>query len=193
MLKLMTGNASKLKEFRRLGFEAEMEELGPDVKEALADPITVALQKSRMAGPGTAVEDTSLEVEGEDVGVEIKWLLKEMSRMSGRRASFRVILGINDGEFVRLYEGTTEGVLDASKGGEGFGFDPWLVPDGAGGKSLAELEQEGRKDEFSARAAVVRAFREMRPSAEIRLSELPVWEGPWQGEEVESRVKKRRP
>lgn len=180
--RLMTGNPKKLAELLRLGLDASMGEPSPDLPEVLSDPVTVAVRKSLLCGPGTVVEDTSLDVDGADVGVEVKWLMDNLSSLSGRRAVFRVILAMNDGDTVSVFEGRQEGRLDGSRPSSvgAFGFDPCFVPDGSGGRTLLELEKSGMKDLFSARARAVEAFNAREPLSRVKTSDIPEWTGEWQ-------------
>lgn len=65
-----------------------------DILEPDADPITVIWYKASHAGEYTVVEDTSLDVGGADIGVNVKWLLNSVDRFAGRKAIFRVLLGV---------------------------------------------------------------------------------------------------
>ena len=183
-VKLSTSNGKKLAEFRRLGVDVEMGGPGPDLPEVLGSPVEVAMRKALSAGDGFLVEDTSLEVEGSEVGVEVRWLMDSISELGGRRAVFRVLLALNEGGLVSVYEGVQEGALDGSKRApEGaFGFDPWFVPDGSSGQSLAELESQGKKDLFSARAKACQALARGDAKEVFEVSKIPAWTGGWQSD-----------
>ena len=169
---LNTSNPNKLREFKRLGLSG-IKALRRDLPEPDADPLTVIRSKASQIGPNTIVEDTSLEVEGADVGVNVKWLLDNLDRYEGRKATFRVLLGILREGQVEVYEGRVEGTLVPPRG-DGFGFDPVFLPDGAS-KTLGEA----KPDRYNARALAVRAFLRGRPAR--TLPPLDKWEGDWQG------------
>ncbi len=59
-------------------------------------------------------------------------LLEEMAGKSQRRARFRCTMVLaRDGREVAYFSATVEGrILEAPRGGHGFGYDPLFVPDG---------------------------------------------------------------
>ncbi len=176
---LVTSNAGKWREFARLGLRSGRVSL--DLPEVEAGPVEVALHKSRAAGPMTLVEDTSLDVEGASVGVNVRWLLDSVAALEGRRATWRVLLAANDGRSVRVSEGVVQGRIARPGGRGGFGFDPVFAPDGHGSLTLADLEAAGAKDSASARASAVRALvAGVSPVADVALADIPAWAGPWQ-------------
>ena len=180
---LVTSNAGKWREFTRLGLRAGRVAL--DLPEVEAGPMDVALQKSRVAGPLTLVEDTSLDVEGASVGVNVRWLLDSVASLEGRPATWRVLLAANDGRRVRVSEGAVHGRIVRPSGPGGFGFDPVFAPDGSGGMTLADLEGCGRKDSVSARALAVRALvTGAPPVADVPLDGIPEWTGQWQAHDA---------
>lgn len=180
--KLVTSNEFKLKEFQRFGIDNLLIEKGRDLKEVEADAYTVALYKAIEAGVGRIIEDTSLEVEGEDIGVNIRWLLDHLDAYSGKKAIWKVLLGFNDGHSISLFKGVTEGIIlkrfDELKG---FGFDSLFVPNGSD-LTLYELEEKGQKDEFSARKRAVLSFLRDERVLSKTISDIPVWQGQYQHE-----------
>jgi XTP/dITP diphosphohydrolase len=82
-----------------------------------------------------------------------------------RGAEYRAVLAVAapDGTVVATAEGVCRGRIgDARRGGGGFGYDPLFVPDGTGGRSMAELSPE-EKDALSHRGL---AFRRLRAALE---------------------------
>ncbi len=71
---LNTSNPGKLKEFERLFGQhgASLQTTYVDLEEIDADPITVAVHKASQLEEGVIIEDTSLEIEGADVGMNIR-------------------------------------------------------------------------------------------------------------------------
>jgi inosine/xanthosine triphosphate pyrophosphatase family protein len=181
--KLMTSNAKKLAEYQRLGLDADLGGVGPDLPEISASPVEVALRKAFMAGPGSLAEDTSLDVEGGDVGVNVRWLMDEVQSFQGRRAVFRVVLAHHDGAAVSAYEGAIHGTIGQGPAC-GFGFDSVFFPDGAGGQSLGQLDAQGRKDEFSARALAVKAYGAGQRALTRKACDFKPWDGAWQDEDA---------
>jgi XTP/dITP diphosphohydrolase len=170
-----TSNPNKLAEFRRLGL-AGIETLTMDLREPDADPVTVIRSKASQMGPNVLVEDTSLDVEGADVGTNVKWLLGDLDRYIGKAATFRSLLGILRGGRVEVYVGEVPGKIVRPRG-KGFGFDPVFQPDG----SEYTLAEE-KLDSLNARAISVKAFLAGRPDKV--LAPLPDWDGPWQGDDM---------
>ena len=181
-LRLMTSNPNKLAEYQRLGIEATIGDIGPDLPEVQGTALEVVLYKALASGAGTLIEDTSLDVEGACVGVDVRWLMEHLPDLRDNRATFRVLLALNDGVHIRVYEGQQSGHIDGSrqKDGSSFGFDSWFIPDGAAGKSLWELEQLGQKDTFSARAKAAASFKDKKERIKISIEQIAPWEGAWQ-------------
>jgi XTP/dITP diphosphohydrolase len=58
-------------------------------------------------------------------------LLHEMQGVTDRRARFRTVVALIEGERERLFEGVVNGsILEAKQGEGGFGYDPLFLPDG---------------------------------------------------------------
>jgi len=177
-LKLVTSNVNKLREFQRFGIPNISIEKGRDLQEINADPINVIIHKAKDAGPDRIVEDTSFHVEGEDVGVNIRWLLDKLGTLIGKKASWMVLLGLNDGHQIRVFEGIIKGVITEPSGKE-FGFDPFFKPDGSN-NTLGELEEMGEKDLFSARKKAVENLLRNKPITIKSLTNVSQWSGEYQ-------------
>ena len=98
------------------------------------------MRSARFAGQGAGDhENTAL-------------LLARLGNATQRSARFRCAIAIaKDGGLAATFEGACEGrILDAPKGGEGFGYDPVFVPEGET-KTFAELPAEA-KNRISHRA-----------------------------------------
>lgn len=178
--RLATSNPHKLAEYRRLGLDAEMLGTAPDLPEPDCGFMEVSLRKAIACGPWSVAEDTALEIEGADVGANVRWLLDRVGEFVGRKARFCVALSSFDGETAKCYTGAVEGLICEPQGQSGFGFDACFAPDGAGGLSLARLEELGRKDEFSARKRACDAFAAGLCSQSAAASELGTWTGAMQ-------------
>lgn len=174
-VRLNTSSEGKLKEFRELfarhGMEVEAARV--DLPEIQADPPTVVVHKASQVPEGVLVEDTSLHVEGAEVGIEVRWLLDHLQELEGKKAQWICLLAQRVGNKVRVYSGVVEGRIVRSKGTGGFGFDPYFMPDGRD-----ETLAESKPDDFNARALAVALFIAGVPSLERE----PIfnWRGQWQ-------------
>ncbi|HJN38293.1 MAG TPA: non-canonical purine NTP pyrophosphatase [Gammaproteobacteria bacterium] len=172
---LNTSNPNKLKEFKVLFKEEgiDLQVSNHDLKEIVASPIRVVIQKASQLDKNVIVEDTSLEIEGEEVGINVRWLLDNLTKFEGKKAVWTVLLAYQkeDG-LVYVYQGQVKGVIVKPKG-KGFGFDPFFKPDGSD-FTLAEL----KPNSVNARAIAVKKFTKDEAIA----SEYPIlsWEGDWQ-------------
>ena len=173
-IRLVTSNVRKLAEFHRFGLPFPSC-AGPDLDEIDAGPVEVVAHKAWAAGEALGVageflpcivEDTSLEVAGADVGVNVRWLMDRLEEHDGAPAVWTVILGANLGDAIEIYQGQVHGTIRKPVVAieDAFGFDPVFVPDGYD-VSLAVLEKAGRKDEISARRLAARALIEGQPCA----------------------------
>jgi XTP/dITP diphosphohydrolase len=102
-------------------------------------------------------------------------LLRELAGVPDARrgAEYRAVLAVAapDGSVVATAEGTCRGKIGhARRGTGGFGYDPLFVPDGKGGRTMAELEPE-EKDALSHRGAAFRALRSTLEALVPRLDE----------------------
>lgn len=177
---LVSSNRKKLNEIQRFGLDLELRP-GLDLPEVSGTPDEVIIHKAIAAGVGAVVEDTILSIDGEPV-VDIRWRLHELAERLTLPAEWIVSLGHNDGTHVHLYRGVVTGRLrhPAHPREGAFGFDPYFVPDGQD-QSLDELEQQGRKDLFSARRQAVERLMEKAPHASVALADVPAWQGAYQG------------
>lgn len=115
-------------------------------------------------------DDTGLEVEaldmapgvysaryaGEDKSSEanITKLLAELSGKSDRKAQFRTVIALIEGEKESLFEGVVKGeITDKQCGSGGFGYDPVFKPEGFD-LTFAEMELTA-KNQISHRARAV--------------------------------------
>lgn len=178
-LTLVSSNPRKLAEFAALGLDLILEP-GRDLPEVLADPVTVVLYKALAAGAGRVVEDTSLDVAGADVGVNVRWVLDHLDDFAGRAAVWRVLLGVHAGRTLSVYEGVLPGVLvSRARPADVFGFDYAFQPEGLS-TTLWENAQRGQKHALSARRRAVEAFQAGTPVHTCDVASLPPWTGAWQ-------------
>jgi XTP/dITP diphosphohydrolase len=164
--------------------EAGVEVLGldafPDVPEAPEDHDTFvdnALQKARFVFERTGLpcvaDDSGLEVDalGGAPGVKSKRytpeataeannrkLLAALAGVPDRTARFRCVLALVSALGEWTADGACEGRIgDGVRGAGGFGYDPLFLPDGEGGRTMAELSP-AEKNRISHRG---RAFAQL--------------------------------
>ena len=172
---LNTSNKGKLAEFQRL-FSKQGEALTAteiDLKEIKADPVSVAVHKASQVEERVLVDDTSLDVEGAEVGIDVRWMLNHLEAFAGRKAHWRVLLAYREGDWVFVYEGVVDGTIVPQRGKEGFGFDAVFLPEGA----EATLAQD-KPDAVNARAKAVEALLYGEPIA--KRPRIVDWAGDWQ-------------
>lgn len=138
-----------------------------------------ALQKARFlhrrTGRDCFADDTGLEVaalggapgvhsaryatDGHDFAANNRLLLKNLEGTTDRRARFRTVVALILGGEEHLFEGIVEGrIVEAERGGEGFGYDPLFVPEGCD-KTFAEMDA-AEKNAVSHRGRAVRRLAE---------------------------------
>lgn len=175
---LNTSNQEKLKELRRLfgqhGISLQVTSI--DLKEIDAEPLIVATHKASQMSNRVLIEDTSLEVEGIDVGANLRamtdYLIQHIDEYVGRRAAWTVFLAYREDDLVYLYKGFVAGKLISRIDRNGLSFA--VLPDGAEYHDIANTKPE----RFDARAIAVRSFIENKP-IEVRPVILE-WTGYWQ-------------
>lgn len=174
---LNTSNPKKLEELCRLfsQYGIFLNITSINLKEIDADPLTVAIHKASQVHDHVLIEDTSLEVEGIDIGVNLRskfeYFVQHIEQYAGKKATWTVLLAYKEKELVYLYRGSVTGTFVLIQKENNFSFD--FLPDG-GQKTYTEDEPE----RFNARALAVKAFVEQKPIA-IRPPILE-WQGPWQ-------------
>lgn len=176
MWKINTSNPGKQAEYKRL-FEKHgqpLEITTEDLPEIDADPLSVIVHKaSQFKEDEIIVEDTVLDVEGAEIGVNIRWLLKHLSQFAGHKAIWTVYLAYKKDNKVYVYKEVIEGVIVQPRGDNGFGHDPYFQPQ----YSKFTLA-ESKPDTLNARALAVDALLEGKIHA--ILPPMTSWNGKWQ-------------
>jgi len=172
-MKVNTSNDEKFSEFQKFGLQG-VERTKIDVVEPDADKETIIRYKATFCGENIIVEDTSLDIEGEEVGANVKWLKNNLSAFIGKKAQFHVYVAIMRNNFVEIYHGMTEGMI-GEKQGNGMGFDAYFYPVG----STLSFAQE-KPDSLNPRAKAIQSFVSGR--YEKIAEPLHTWDGPWQSE-----------
>lgn len=178
-LVLASGNAHKLREFRRLLPDLDLEPLPDSVRlpPETGDTFAAnALNKARAAASATGMpaigDDSGIEADalGGRPGVlsarfagpaasDAENLAKLRAEApAGSRVRFVCALALVEADGVeRVFLGESRGTLAPSpRGAGGFGYDPIFLPDGdAGGRTMAELS-DAEKDRISHRGSAAR-------------------------------------
>jgi len=170
-----TSNKQKIKEITRILPDVKIVS-GSDLPEVLGTYLEVILHKSKDAGDGFVVEDTILEINGVEV-VDIRYNQKDKLKNT-QKVTWRVSLGYNDGESIKIWTGITNGII-VEPNTEGYGFDPYILPDGYD-ITVAELDRENRKDEVSPRKKALLNLKHRQPDFEFKISDIPKWKGEYQ-------------
>lgn len=173
--KLNTSNTGKLKEFQHLFAQHGHALLSThiDLREIEAEPLLVIAHKASQLEENIIVDDTSLDVEGAAIGINVRWLLDHLPEYIGRKALSLVLLAFREKNEIFVFRGAVAGKIVQSSGSQGFGYDSVFQPNGSN-QTLAEF----KPDHFNARALAVEAFLSGNEFA--RLKAIYHWEGPWQ-------------
>lgn len=159
----VTGNDDKFREAKTQLPQLERVEIDL-VEEQSLDPQLVIQKKLELArtkheGP-LIVEDTSLYLTGLNgfPGPLIKWMLESVgtagihnlcAKIGNREAVAKTVIGYDNGQEIRYFEGEIHGQIVAPSGNEGFGWDDIFQPDGLN-ETFAEMG-DTFKPEFSMR------------------------------------------
>lgn len=174
-LKINTSNFNKFREFQRMFARHDilLEATSVDLREIDAEPEMVVAHKATQVGDNVVVEDTQLDVEGADVGVNVKWLLDHLHQFEGRKAVWTVLMGMKQQGKVDLYRGVVQGRIVKPRGNSSFGFDSIFEPLG----STQTLAQD-KPDDVNARWLCV----DNLARGIVHATRAPIidWEGKWQ-------------
>jgi len=179
-MKLVTSNKQKLEEFKRILPEIEAVQ-GKDLREVDGTHEEVIIYKSIEAGKGTIVEDTILIVQGEEV-VDVKWKIEELKKhKDSAHCVWVTILGVNNGNSIKLYKGSIKGIINSNSKDPGLSFDPYFIPEGST-VSLGYLDSVGKKDDFSARKKALMNLKTNNSSSRVKIKDIKEWEGGYQND-----------
>lgn len=168
MFYIVSGNAGKISEFRRLiPATVPFENVDLDLPEIQSlDSAEIIADKAKRAfaivGKPVVVEDVTAGLSALNglPGPFIKYFEKQLGndalfRLGGEGAAAIVTctIGYYDGTVLRIAKGSVHGTVHAARGTNGFGFDCCFVPDGQP-KTYAEMLVE-EKDAISHRALAV--------------------------------------
>ena len=94
-------------------------------------------------------------------------------------AKWIVSLGLNDGEYIRVYRGIINGELVKTENVSGFGFDDYFIPEGSN-LTLAKLDKKGQKSLFSARKIACENLINDKLEFKKKINKIPEWKGNYQ-------------
>lgn len=171
-LKINSSNGGKVAELRK--FLGDLHVSNADLREPDADALTVAIVKASSVDPYVLIDDASLDVEGFDLGVNVKWRMHLLKELAGKPALFRVTLAYREGDQVKVFMGEVRGHIAPPGAPAGFGFDAHFLPEG--GEAPLSVD---KPDHLNPRALACRALLENKPFGTFPRTE---WSGPWQNE-----------
>jgi XTP/dITP diphosphohydrolase len=183
-VKINTSNNEKFEEFKvffgNCGYKLQRTKL--DLDEILSSPEEVVQNKATEAGEEVLIDDTSLDIENESVGVEVRWVIERLNEFIGKRAVLKVLLGMRRNDFVYIYEGSVHGTLVPARGNRvgKFGIDPYFLPDSSL-YTLAEIKDSCKQDtKFIPRYLAVEQYCKNDFKFVKPLLKSSSWEGSWQ-------------
>lgn len=133
----LDGNAEIKARFvkEKYGYDCFADDTGLEVEALNGAP---GVYSARYAGPGHNSE------------ANMALLLENMKYKENRKARFRTVICLIEGDSMKKFEGIVDGVIIRERRGEnGFGYDPVFVPEGFE-RTFAELTSE-EKNEISHR------------------------------------------
>lgn len=159
-MKLVTDDKDVHKEYKRLGLTELELDSETTLIEIKSHEITTAKYKAYYAGKGTITESSILHYNNEQDILEEQELITNIDKYVGYEVKWTILLGVNDGVDIKLYRGTVQGTIvkPTVEPLKGEGFEAYFVPYGSM-YTLAELEEKGLKDEYSARNKAVYLYQ----------------------------------
>ena len=164
---ICTGNKGKVEELRALlpvryellsladvGLPEDLPETSDTLKGNALEKARFVFERCRLP---CLADDTGLEVAAlngapgvrsaryagldKDPVQNMRLLLHELKAKTDRRARFRTVIALVDGDGEHCFEGVVNGtLLEAPRGDRGFGYDPLFVPAGFN-RSFAEMDR----------------------------------------------------
>lgn len=179
-LKLSSSNKQKITEYTNFNIPGLVVVKGEDYKEVRSDALTVSIYKALSAGEGVIVDDTILEINGEEV-VDVRWKLEEVSKMDNPKITWIVTLSVLDEGFVYVYKGVVDcDTRDSDMDPMGYhAFDPFLAPKGIK-DSFYQLDLKGEKSLHSPRTRAIEKLLSGDYEVKIPSSQISPWTGDYQ-------------
>lgn len=138
----LEGNAVQKAKFvkEKYGFDCFADDTGLEVDSLGGAP---GVRSARYAG------------EEHDSKSNMNLLLRNMEGKTDRKARFRTVIALIQGEEIKLFEGKVEGsIIEKPSGDSGFGYDPIFQPVGWN-RTFAEVSEK-EKNEISHRGMAVK-------------------------------------
>lgn len=138
-----SSNPSKHEEFERFFalFSLPLDEIRSfNIREIDSDEISVITHKaSQIEKNGVLVEDSSLIVEGADIGINLKWKIDQIEGLIGKNATLVTHMAYKEDDLVLIYKAEVEGkiVIPRGQAPMGFKLNRFFQPKGSD-KTLAE-------------------------------------------------------
>lgn len=189
-IQFISSNKNKIAEIKSFYKDIQVKE-GEDIKEVLGTIDEVIIHKSIAVGKNSLIEDTILEINDKEV-VDIKYKMHELSE--GDKSKWITSFAYNDGEYIKIYRGEIKGFICKEGKGEGFGFDPYFIPEELNkesmydmdinydiqGLTLAQLNKLNFKKFFNARRNAFFNFLQDNFIYKIKIEDVPAWNGKYQ-------------
>lgn len=179
VLSFNSGNPAKTKNYKKIFSYMRLPVINYsaiDLREIDADPIDVIVHKaSQFTMPGVIVDDASLYIQGANVGINVKWLIRDLPKYIGKEAKFITLLAFRHQEQIYVFQGEIKGTIVEPRGVsiKGFEFDPYFQPLGKD-QTLAE----NLRNEVNPRFFAVKAVKDWQ----VYATRQPIlnWKGRWQ-------------
>lgn len=180
MFKFYSSNESKLAEYNEYGLPATILK-GEDLREVKSSKMDVILHKVKQLPPFCLVEDTSLEIVGTDIGVDIKFRMAEIEDHICSYAYVTTLLAYHDNNEIHVFCGEVKGLITSPRNinEETFGFDDYFTPTGCA-LNLHEIKKSRTYLNHLPRWIVTQNFITRKIGRSVRLNEIPDWTGEYQ-------------
>lgn len=180
-LTYVSSNIKKIEEYKSLGFDLIFKSIS-DLKEVLSTDIDVITYKTLEVPDLHIIEDTSLDVEGLDIGVNIKFLINQLKtdkNLNNKKLKWKVLLGIKENNKINISEGIVEGYLNNNfLNPNAFAFDDIFY---INNQSLHELKQQNPK-KYNARFLAMSNLINKNFILSLDIDKIPKWKGKYQND-----------
>jgi len=174
-----TGNHSKATEFAKLFAHSGLEISSVsqnDIKEIDSIDVAVVIHKaSQTPFDGVIIEDSSLDVEGANIGANLKWRMNELPLLVGKKATLNSYLAYRIHSTVFVFKKSVDGEIVHPRGPiiEGAVLNAYFQPYGSK-STLAENSRTNRNPRYLATQALA------SKSFSFCAKSLGSWQGAWQ-------------
>tara|TARA_B100001248_G_scaffold261746_1_gene254045 strand:- start:49096 stop:49737 length:642 start_codon:yes stop_codon:yes gene_type:complete len=150
-----------------------------EIDEIHSNSLEVAVHKATSArekGKLIIIEDTSLHIEGAEIGPLIKWNIHRLPEFIGKKATMEVIMAYYMDGMVYTFHGKLKGHIGKPTT-KGDGLDPYFYPEGSE-LSAGALRQRGEFETLDPRYEALEKLVN-KDTDHIRPA-IYTWNGPWQ-------------